>query len=115
MNIKTILIGSITGFINGVFGSGGGSILVPSLNNILGIEEHKSHATALSIIIFFTFTSSFIYIKNGIFDLNVTYKVAIGATIGGIIGAKLLNKFSGPKLRLIFGFFMIIASLRMVF
>ncbi|WP_099187720.1 TSUP family transporter [Tepidibacter mesophilus] len=115
MNIKTILIGFITGFINGIFGSGGGSILVPALNNILEIEEHKSHATALSIIIFFTLTSSFIYIKNGIFNLGVTYKVAIGATIGGIIGARLLNKFSGPKLRLIFGFFMIIASLRMVF
>jgi uncharacterized membrane protein YfcA len=115
MNIKTILIGLITGFINGLFGSGGGSLLVPCLNNILKIEEHKSHATALGIIIFFTLTSSFIYVRNGIYDLNITYKVAIGSIVGGILGAKLLNKCSGKKLRLIFGVFMILASIRMVF
>ncbi len=115
MNMKTMLIGLITGFINGIFGSGGGTILVPALNNILKIEEHKSHATALSIIIFFTLTSSFIYVKNGIYDLHITYKVVIGSILGGMIGAKLLNKFSGKKLRLIFGIFMILASLRMVF
>ena len=50
-NFKNSLIGSFTGFINGLFGSGGGTLLVPILNNILGVEEHTSHATALAIII----------------------------------------------------------------
>ena len=31
------------------FGSGGGTLLVPILNNIIKIDEHKSHATALAI------------------------------------------------------------------
>ena len=51
-NIKNSIIGAFTGFVNGLFGSGGGTLLVPILNNILKVEEHKSHATALAIIIF---------------------------------------------------------------
>ena len=64
-NFKNSLIGIFTGFINGLFGSGGGTLLVPILNNILKVEEHKSHATALAIIIFLSTTSSLIYISKG--------------------------------------------------
>jgi uncharacterized membrane protein YfcA len=114
-NIKNSLIGIITGFINGTFGSGGGTLLVPALNNILKVEEHKSHATALGIIVFLTTSSSAVYIINGTYDLKLTFKVAIGSVIGGIIGAKLLNRCSGKFLRIFFGSVMIIAALRMVF
>ena len=114
-NIKNSLIGIITGFINGTFGSGGGTLLVPALNNILKVEEHKSHATALGIIVFLTTSSSAVYIINGTYDFKLTFKVAIGSVIGGIIGAKLLNRCSGKFLRIFFGSVMIIAALRMVF
>ena len=53
-NIKNSIIGIFTGFVNGIFGSGGGTLLVPILNNIVKLEEHKSHSTALAIIIFLT-------------------------------------------------------------
>ena len=114
-NIKNSLIGMITGFINGTFGSGGGTLRVPALKNILKVEEHKSHATALGIIVFLTTSSSALYIINGTYDLKLTFKVAIGSVIGGIIGAKLLNRCSGKFLRIFFGSVMIIAALRMVF
>lgn len=114
-NIKNCIIGSLTGFINGVFGSGGGTLLVPILNNILKVEEHKSHATALAIIIFLSTTSSIIYISKGTFDINLTIEAGIGSIIGGIIGAKLLSKVNGKFLRIAFGIVMIIAACRMVF
>lgn len=114
-NIKNSLIGIFTGFINGIFGSGGGTLLVPILNNILKVDEHKSHATTLSIIVFLTSASSVIYISKGTYDINITLKVAIGSIIGGIIGAKLLCKLTGRFLRISFGAIMIIVALRMVF
>ncbi|WP_334299831.1 sulfite exporter TauE/SafE family protein [Romboutsia sp. 13368] len=114
-NIKNSLIGIFTGFVNGIFGSGGGTLLVPILNNIVKVEEHKSHATALSIIIFLTSASSVIYISKGTYDISLTLKVALGSVIGGIIGAKLLSKVTGKFLRISFGAIMILASLRMVF
>ena len=114
-SIKNSLIGIFTGFVNGIFGSGGGTLLVPILNNIVKIEEHKSHATALSIIIFLTSASSVIYVSRGTYDINLTLKVAIGSIIGGILGAKLLSKITGKVLRISFGTIMILAALRMVF
>ena len=114
-NIKNTLIGVFTGFVNGIFGSGGGTLLVPILNNLLKVEQHKSHATALAIIIFLTGTSSAIYISKGTYDIDLTVKVAIGSIIGGFIGAKILCKVTGRFLRISFGLIMIIAALRMVF
>ena len=114
-NIKNTLIGVFTGFVNGIFGSGGGTLLVPILNNLLKVEEHKSHATALAIIIFLTGASSAIYISKGTYDIDLTVKVAIGSIIGGFIGAKILCKVTGRFLRISFGLIMIIAALRMVF
>lgn len=114
-NIKNSVIGLFTGFINGVFGSGGGTLLVPILNNVLKVEEHKSHSTALAVIIFLSTTSSVIYISKGTFDISLTVQAAIGSIIGGIIGAKLLNKVNGKFLRIGFGVVMIIAACRMVF
>lgn len=114
-NIKNTLIGIFTGFINGIFGSGGGTLLVPILNDIIKVEEHESHATALAIIIFLTGASSAIYIYNGTYDVSLTLKVAVGSIIGGIIGAKILCKVTGRFLRISFGLLMIIAALRMVF
>ncbi|MEG1310832.1 MAG: sulfite exporter TauE/SafE family protein [Romboutsia sp.] len=114
-NIKNTFIGIFTGFINGLFGSGGGTLLVPILNNIIKVEEHKSHATALAIIIFLSSASSVIYLSNGTYNIGLTLQVTIGSIIGGVVGAKLLSKVTGKFLRISFGLIMIIASLRMVF
>lgn len=113
--LKNTLIGAFTGFINGIFGSGGGTLLVPILNNIVKIEEHKSHATALAVIIFLSSASSVIYIAKGTYNIKLTAQVACGSIVGGIIGAKLLSKVTGRFLRISFGLIMIVAALRMVF
>ncbi|AFS78056.1 putative permease [Gottschalkia acidurici 9a] len=113
--LKILFIGLITGIVNGLFGSGGGTIVVPALVFLLHIEDHKSHATAISIILPLTIISTFIYFRNGIIDFKVALIIASGGIIGGYIGAKLLNKVPRSMLRKIFGLFMIIAGLRMVF
>ncbi|GAA0242144.1 sulfite exporter TauE/SafE family protein [Metaclostridioides mangenotii] len=114
-NLKNTLIGLFSGFVNGLFGSGGGILLVPIFNNLVNTEEHKSHATALAIIFFLTTTSSIFYVSSGVYDTSLTIKVGIGSIIGGYIGAKLLSKVNGKFLRITFGLIMVIAALRMVF
>lgn len=115
-NIIIIIAGGIiTGFLNGLFGSGGGTVIVPFMEEFLGVDEHKSHATAILIILFFTIVSLFFYGKSGNLDYSLAIKVSIGGIAGGIIGAKLLKKLSGKIIRRIFGSFMILAATRMFF
>ncbi len=112
--IKYIIIGLLTGIANGLFGSGGGTIAVPAMVLMLGLEEHKAHATAISIILPLTLISAFFYISNHFVDWKLTLYVTLGGVVGGYIGAKLLNICPTSILRKIFGAFMIFGALRML-
>lgn len=111
---KLLIIGFITGLINGLFGSGGGTVLVPCLVFLMDVEDHKAHATAISIILPLSILSSIIYYRYNVVDLTLTAKVAIGSVMGGIVGSLLLNRLSVNVLRKVFGVIMIAAAVRMV-
>lgn len=112
--IKIILTGLVTGLCNGIFGSGGGTIVVPSMVHILDFEEHDAHATALAVILPLTIVSSIIYLKNDLTAWPIVWKVSIGGVLGGMVGAWILNKISAYWLQKIFALFMIAAALRMI-
>lgn len=111
---KLLLIGFITGIINGLFGSGGGTVLVPCLVFLMDVEDHKAHATAIAIILPLSILSSIIYYRYNVVDISLTANVAIGSVLGGIVGSILLNKLPVNILRKFFGVVMIIAAVRMV-
>lgn len=113
--IKSAITGLITGFLNGLFGAGGGTVLVISLEKFLGIQVHKAHATSVAIILPITILSSFIYLRAATeIDWFAILYVSIGGLIGGYLGAKYLRKISGNMLHKIFGIFMIVAAIRMI-
>ena len=112
--LKYVAIGFITGTANGLFGSGGGTIAVPAMVLLLGAEEHKAHATAISIILPLTILSVFFYVSNSHIDWLLTIKVISGGLVGGYVGAKLLGKCPTSLLRKLFGAFMILAGVRML-
>lgn len=111
---KEFLIGFITGFANGLFGAGGGTVVVPAMEKFLDIETHKAHATAIAIILPLSILSTFIYGRSIEIDWKIVIFVSIGGVIGGYIGAKCLAKISSHWLHKIFGLFMIIAAVRMI-
>ena len=108
-------IGVVTGLCNGLFGSGGGTIVVPAMEKSLDVEEHKAHATAIAIILPLTVISVVLYTMKGYLDFPLVWKVSLGGIVGGLIGAMLLKRLSGNVIRKIFGVFMIAAAVRMVF
>ncbi|MCR4434652.1 MAG: sulfite exporter TauE/SafE family protein [Clostridiales bacterium] len=112
--IKYIFIGLVTGMTNGLFGSGGGTIVVPAMTLLLGVEEHRAHATAIAVILPLTVVSAFFYIANHFVNWELTWKTMLGGMAGGYAGAKLLNLCPTALLRKIFAVFMIFASFRML-
>ncbi|MBS4539638.1 sulfite exporter TauE/SafE family protein [Clostridium sp. D2Q-11] len=112
--LSLVVIGLITGLVNGLFGAGGGMLIVPSLIYIIHLEEHKAHATAITVILPLCITSTYIYFRNDLINFNIALFVAIGSTIGGYIGARLLKHVPNKILRKAFSILIIYISLRMI-
>lgn len=112
--LKLISIGLITGLVNGLFGSGGGTLVVPALVFILGVDDHKAHATAISIIFPLSIISTIIYFTNSSIPFKTVIPVTIGGVVGSYIGAKTLNKIPINILRKIFGSVIIYTAIRMI-
>lgn len=111
---KKIVIGLITGILNGLFGAGGGSVVVPAMEKFLGIDEKKSHATAIAIILMMSVVSSFIYVRRGFFDMRLWLLTSCGGVAGGLTGAKLLAKIPKKWLKIIFGGVIGITAVKMI-
>ena len=113
--MKAAIIGIITGIANGLFGAGGGTILVPAMQKYMQVDTHKSHATAIAVILPLTVVSALLYVQLGNLDWKAVLWVSAGGVAGGYWGAKLLNKFSQNMLHKLFGLCMIAAAVRLIF
>jgi len=111
--MKLLLTGAICGIFNGLLGSGGGVVAVLSFRKFLGLDTHKSHATALAIMLPLTVISAIIYLFMYQTNFLTAMWITFGGVAGGIAGAKLLNKISAGWLHKIFGAVMIFAAVRM--
>ena len=114
--LKQGVTGAIAGILSGLFGAGGGVILILALERVFKLEPHKAHATTVAIVLPMACISAIIYVYNeqSINWLGVLY-VSAGGILGGYLGAKYFKKISGKNLHRIFGIFMIIAALNMIF
>ncbi len=111
---RLLLIGAFTGFINGLIGIGGGTILVPAIVLLLGEKQHTAHGTSLAVILPTAIASSYIYHSNSNLDLLLAVKIATTGIFGGYLGAVLMEKIPALRLKQLFGAFMIIAGIGMV-
>ena len=74
---KKVAIGLCAGIVSGMFGAGGGMILVPAFIYILKMEEKNARATSLFVVLPIIIASSFLYMKNDFIDWNLSIKCAI--------------------------------------
>lgn len=93
-------LGALAGFLAGLFGIGGGTVLVPGMYYIFsyfGFSDtamHMAVGTSLSTIILTGLSSGRAHHKRGAVDFGLLKQVAVGALIGvaiGIVIARLVN------------------------
>lgn len=113
--IILLVAGVIAGLCNGLFGGGGGMIVVPILTFALKKEQKRAHATAILIILPMAVVSGLLYAVFGNFRLDSGIPSCLGIIIGGIIGALALKKISNKRLCMIFSFVMLVAGVKMLF
>ena len=112
-NILSALGGALVGVLNGMLGAGGGMLVVPMLKK-LGLEQAKSHATAVAVIFPLSVLSTAAYLLLGHFELGQATAYLLPGAAGALFGALLLSKIPAPWLRKLFACFMIWAGIRLI-
>ena len=113
--VKKVIIGVLAGLTCGLFGTGGGMILVPSFVYILKINPKNARATSLCCMLAMVIASSIFYYKNNYINWKAGLLCAVGGIAGGYLGAKLLKIIPDYILKIVFICFLIFASYNMIF
>ena len=107
--------GAAAGLVNGLFGGGGGMLVVPMLTFLSKMPVKNAHATAILIILPVSALSGILYAAFGNFSLSSGLPVSAGVLAGGIAGAFLLKKLSAKWVSAVFALVMLAAGLKMLF
>ena len=117
MNILLyLLLGLFTGMLSGLFGIGGAIVIIPSLVILFKLEQHMAQGTTLALMVPpIGLLAAWIYYKQGYVDFKIAGLICLGFFFGGLIGAKLAIQIPEQALRKLFGVFLLLVSLRMIF
>ncbi len=110
-----ILAGFGAGLLSGLMGVGGGTITIPALVLLLGISQHAAQGISLAIIIPTAMIGAYGYFMRGYVDMRRVYLIAGGAIPGAVLGSWVACSISSGSLRQIFGGFVIIVALRVLY
>lgn len=115
-----LVIGALAGFAAGLFGVGGGLIIVPLLYLVFTqmgyapeIVMHLALGTSLATIIVTSISSLMAHHNNGAVIWPVVKNLAPGLVIGSFFGAGLAGSLSGASLQLMIGAFVIWVAYQM--
>lgn len=111
---KISILGLLAGIICGLFASGGGLILVPAFIYLLNMQDKKARGTSTICILPMVITSSLFYYRGNYFDFKIGIMAAVGGTLGGMIGARLLKIIPTKYVRILFILFLLYVSIRML-
>jgi len=107
-----LMIGSLAGVISGMFGVGGGIVIVPALVYFAAFTQHKATGTSLAILLPpIGLMATLEYYKHGNVDRRAAMIIAVAMIAGAWLGAIIANKMSGPALKFSFGIFIVVAGL----
>ena len=111
---RTIVIGLLAGVLAGLFGVGGGFLMVPLYIAWLHIDQKKAHATSLGAVFPIAIAGAIGYATTDHVDWQSGAYLLFGSFFGAMYGAKLLHTISLRKLQLVFGLLLILSAARLL-
>lgn len=109
-------LGLLAGTLSGLFGIGGGTILIPGLVFLAGLSQHEAQGTTLGIMLLpIGLLAVMRYYQAGHVHLYIAAFICAGFLIGGLIGANFAESLPTLVLRRAFGSFLLVVSLYTIF
>ncbi|GDY21758.1 UPF0721 transmembrane protein [Verrucomicrobiota bacterium] len=112
------LIGLVSGITSGLFGVGGGIVMVPAMMFFMkgDMRDIKmAIGTSLAVIIPTALMGSFKHYQQGNINWQAVLAIVPLAVVGGLLGAKLTTVIHADHLRRAFGGFIIVVGCRLLF
>ena len=109
---KAVSLGFVAGVIGGLFGVGGGIIMVPGLVLWLGLDQHRAHATSVATIIAVASAGVVPFAVDGEVRWDHAGWLLVGALVGAYAGARLVARISPVWLARAFVVVTLAAALR---
>ncbi len=112
------MIGLVSGLMSGLFGVGGGIVMVPAMLFFLSppIRDVKQAiGTSLAVIIPTALIGSYKHFTQGNVDWRTALALAPLAILGGYTGAWLTKHIPAESLKHAFGGFLVLVGLRLLF
>ncbi|WP_347840949.1 sulfite exporter TauE/SafE family protein [uncultured Draconibacterium sp.] len=114
-----LLAGSLAGFIAGLFGVGGGIIVVPVTLWVLKMQQveseyiqHIAVGTSLTVMVFTTFMSSLGHYRKKAIHVEVFKSMAPGIVLGSVAGSLLASSIPSKSLQIVFIIFAYLVSIK---
>ncbi len=115
------LVGSLAGLVAGLFGLGGGVVMVPALIYAFAalgfppeILTHLAVGTSLTCIVVTSITSAWTHWQKGAVELGILPALIPGVLVGGWIGGMVAAELKGPQLQTAFAVFLVFVAITML-
>ncbi|HEX7167697.1 MAG TPA: sulfite exporter TauE/SafE family protein [Acidimicrobiales bacterium] len=112
---KTIVVGLTAGFLSGLFGVGGGILIVPALVLVLAMGQRLAHGTSLAAVLPIAVSGLAGFASEDSVDWPVGLALTAGAMGGAVIGTHALQRLSARALSRAFSAVLIVSAARLVF
>lgn len=116
-----LVLGAFAGTLAGLFGIGGGLVIVPVLIFSFGLQgvsgeiaAHLAIGTSLATIVFTSVSSIRSHHLRQAVRWDIVRFMAVGIVIGAVLGAVTASMLSGAELELIIGIFVTLVALKML-
>ena len=114
--ILLIAIGLGAGILSGLFGIGGGIVIVPALVLLLKLSPQAATGTSLGALLLpVGALGAWTYYRNGHLDVRASLLVALGLFFGAWLGAHVAQGLAPLALRRSFAVFLGVIAVRMWF
>lgn len=114
MVLVFLAIGLGAGVLSGLFGIGGGVVIVPALMFITRMQPTTATGTSLgSLLLPVGILGAWEYYKGGHLNVKAALLVAVGLTIGALFGARLAQSLEPVMLKRLFAVFLVLIAIRM--
>ncbi len=108
-----VAVGLVAGFLSGLFGVGGGILIVPGLVLLLGMDQRLAHGTSLGTAVPISISGLIGFAIAGKVDWPVSVPIIIGGAIGAVVGTRFLRQISSRKLRIAFALVLVATAARL--